>query len=108
MKLEKEHQQQLQTMEEENEKLCLAAQQMRLSILNRSDRQDEEKSLEYVEEFVRENAVELLDPLDSRQRAEELLGSRRRLLSELETQIQISNASTYIALNGPETGLYAS
>lgn len=104
-KIEKEHRLCLQTREEENRNLQSDARQMRLSILKRDNREAEERSLEYVEEFVRQNEVELLDPLDILQKAEDMLDRRHSLLSELEEQIKISNANTYITVRGPEEGL---
>ena len=58
----------------------------------------EDKPLEVVESYVRENKAELVDPLGVLKKLEELNARRSGLLKELETQIKVSNATTFITI----------
>ena len=48
------------------------------------------------EAYVKENTTELVDPLGAEKRMAELKEKKEKLLSELETQIKVSNATTVI------------
>lgn len=48
--------------------------------------------------YVRENTAELVDPLDVQKKVEEIQEKREKLLSELDTQIKVSNAITFIEI----------
>ena len=54
------------------------------------------KPLEVVEAYVKENTTELVDPLDVKKKMEALEEKRNTLLTELDTQIKVSNATTFI------------
>ena len=71
---------------------------MRLSILGKDSRVKEDKPLDVVETYVRENTTELIDPLGVEKKIEELSAKRDTLLRELDTQIKVSNATTFIEL----------
>ena len=71
---------------------------MRLSILGRENKGRDERPLDVVESYIRENTMELSDPLDIVKKMEQLQERKDRLLSELETQIKVSNATTFITL----------
>ena len=45
---------------------------MRLSILGKDSKVKDEKPLEVVEAYVRENTTELVDPLDAKKKIEEI------------------------------------
>jgi len=69
---------------------------MRLSILGKDGKTRDEKPLDVVETYVKENTTEVVDPLGAEKRMAELREKKERLLSELETQIKVSNATTLI------------
>ena len=52
-----------------------------------------------VETYIKENSMELADPLNIVSKMEQLQERKDKLLSELETQIKVSNATTFIVLN---------
>ena len=87
------------TMELKNEALAETAEQMRLSILGKETKVKNDKPLEVVETYVKENSMELADPLNIVSKMEQLQERKDKLLSELETQIKVSNATTFIVLN---------
>ena len=87
------------TMELKNEALAETAEQMRLSILGRESKVKNDKPLEVVETYIKENSMELADPLNIVSKMEQLQERKDKLLSELETQIKVSNATTFIVLN---------
>ena len=87
------------TMELKNEALAETAEQMRLSILGRETKVKSDKPLEVVETYIKENSMELADPLNIVSKMEQLQERKDKLLSELETQIKVSNATTFIVLN---------
>lgn len=100
-KMEQEYQSRVQAAEAKNKQLQSTAEQMRLSILGRDSKAREEKPLEVMETYVRENTTELVDPLDIRRKIELLEEKRDTLLKELDTQIKVSNATTFITLGEP-------
>jgi hypothetical protein len=69
---------------------------MRLSILGKDGKTRDGKPLDVVETYVKENTTEVVDPLGAEKRMAELREKKERLLSELETQIKVSNATTLI------------
>lgn len=87
------------TMEIKNKALAETAEQMRLSILGKETKVKNDKPLEIVETYVKENSMELADPLNIVSKMEQLQERKDKLLSELETQIKVSNATTFIVLN---------
>lgn len=95
-KMEIEYKQYLQIMENKNKVLNETAENMRLSILGKENRGKEEKPLEVVNAYVKENTTELIDPLGILHKIEESKLKRVTLLSQLETKIKVSNATTYI------------
>ena len=48
--------------------------------------------------YVKKNTTELVDPLDEKTKLEELEEKRNILLAELDTQIKVSNATTFIEI----------
>lgn len=79
-----------------NSQLQSTAEEMRLSILGKDSKTKDEKPLEVVETYVKENTTELVDPLDVKKKMEALEEKRNTLLTELDTQIKVSNATTFI------------
>lgn len=85
-------------VEEKNSSLEETAEQMRLSILGKENRIKEDKPLAVVDTYVKENTTELVDPIQISKKIEILEEKRMKLLSELETQIKVSNATTFIEI----------
>ena len=83
-------------IEQKNKQLQETAENMRLSILGKDNRVRDDKPLDVVDAYVRENTTELVDPLDARKISEAMKEKRTTLLSELDTQIKVSNATTFI------------
>lgn len=81
---------------DKNKSLQNTAENMRLSILGKDSKTKDDKPLEVVEAYVRENTTELVDPLDTVDKVDKLKDKILTLLSELDTQIKVSNATTFI------------
>ena len=82
--------------DDKNKALERQAEAMRLSILGKDGKTRDDKPLEVVEAYVRENTTELVDPLGAEKRVAELKEKKEKLLAELETQIKVYNATTLI------------
>ncbi len=95
-KMEKDFQTRVTVAEMKNKQLQSTAESMRLSILGKDTKVKDEKPLEVVEAYVKENTTELVDPLDVQKKVAALQEKRDTLLSELDTQIKVSNATTFI------------
>jgi hypothetical protein len=79
-----------------NSQLQNTAEEMRLSILGRDTKTKDDKPLSVVDAYVKENTTELVDPLDVKKKLEALEEKRNKLLTELDTQIKVSNATTFV------------
>lgn len=88
----------LKILEQKNQMLQTTADNMRLSILGKEKQGKDDTSLEVVEIYVKENLMELVDPLGMLRKMEKLKQKRETLLAELDTMIKISNATTYIEI----------
>lgn len=97
-KMEADYQNRVVLAEQKNKQLQATAEGMRLSILGKDTKVKEEKPLEVVDTYVRENTTELVDPLDVQKKIELLREKRETLLSELDTQIKVKNATTFIEI----------
>ncbi len=97
-KLKFQYEECVQRCKMKNNQLQVTAEEMRLSILGRDSKTRDEKPLGVVEAYVKENTTELVDPLDVKKKLEELEEKRNNLLTELDTQIKVSNATTFIEL----------
>lgn len=95
-KMEKDFQKRLSVAEFKNKELQSTAESMRLSILGKDTKVKDEKPLEVVEAYVKENTTELVDPIDVQKKTAMLKEKRDTLLAELDTQIKVSNATTFI------------
>jgi len=95
-KLLSEYHDRVRTCELKNNQLWAAAENMRLNILGKDSKNKDEKPLGIVDVYVKENTTELVDPLDVKKKIEALEEKRRTLLTELDTQIKVSNATTFI------------
>lgn len=81
-----------------NDKIQSAAENMRLSILGKDCKTKDDKPLAVVDAYVNENTAELVDPLNVEGEIAKMKEKRETLLTELDTQIKVSNATTYIEL----------
>ena len=97
-KMENEFQSQVQNIEAKNRQLQFTAESMRLSILGKDSKVKDDKPLEVVEAYVRENTTALVDPLKIEKQIESMKEKRETLLRELDTQIKVSNATTYVEI----------
>lgn len=95
-KLASEYSERVQFCDKKNSQLQSTAEEMRLSILGKDSKTKDEKPLGVVEAYVKENTTELVDPLDVKKKMEALEEKRKTLLTELDTQIKVSNATTFI------------
>lgn len=97
-KLRSEYSERVRFCDLKNSQLQSTAEDMRLSILGRDAKTKDEKPLGVVDAYVKENTTELVDPLDVKKKLEMLEEKRSTLLTELDTQIKVSNATTFIEL----------
>ena len=95
-KMASEYAERVRFSDMKNSDLQSTAEEMRLSILGRDAKTKDDKPLSVVEAYVKENTTELVDPLDVKRKLEELDEKRDTLLTELDTQIKVSNATTFI------------
>lgn len=87
----------VRAMDSKNASLEQTAETMRLSILGKDGRGREDgPALEVVKTYVAENKAGLEDPLDIRKKVDALRQRHDTLLSELDTGIKVSNATTFI------------
>ena len=97
-KLQNEYNECVRFCDNKNSQLQLTAENMRLSILGRDAKIKDEKPLGVVEAYVKENTTELVDPLDVKKKLEKLEEKRNVLLTELDTQIKVSNATIFVEI----------
>ena len=95
-KLRGEYNERVRFCDLKNSQLQTTAENMRLSILGRDTKTKDDKPLSVVEAYVKENTTELVDPLDVKKKLEVLEEKRNILLTELDTQIKVSNATIFI------------
>lgn len=94
--MERQYQLAVQSADMKNKGLESQAETMRLSILGKDSKVKDEKPLEVVDAYIRENTTEVIDPLDSQKKVQELREKMDTLLTELDTQIKVSNATTMV------------
>jgi len=98
MKLMSAYAEKVRFSERNNSMLQSTAESMRLSILGKDSKTKDEKPLSVVDAYVKENTTELVDPLDIKKKLDELEEKRSTLLTELDTQIKVSNATTFVEI----------
>lgn len=98
MKIESDLQKMIQFAESKNKQLQGTAENMRLSILGKDSKVKDDTPLEVVNAYVKENTTEVVDPLDAQKKADALKEKRDTLLTELDTQIKVSNATTFVEI----------
>lgn len=97
-KLANEYSERVRFCDAKNSQLQSTAEEMRLSILGKDTKAKDDKPLGVVDAYVKENTTELVDPLNVKKKLEALEEKRNTLLTELDTQIKVSNATTFIEL----------
>ena len=97
-KMKSEVNNRLLAVDSKNKQLEATADSMRLSILGKETKTKDDKPLAVVATYVSENTAELVDPLDVRRKVDEIQERRTKLLSELDTQIKVSNATTFVEI----------
>ena len=97
-KMEEELNDCLTRIEMKNRQLQNTAESMRMSILGKDVKVKDDKPLEVVDAYVKENTTEIVDPLNIKEKISLLKDKRDTLLSELDTQIKVSNATTFIEI----------
>lgn len=97
-KMYAEYNERVRFCDSKNSQLQITAENMRLSILGKESKSKDDKPLNVVEVYVKENTTELVDPLDVKKKLEALSEKRDKLLRELDTQIKVSNATTFIEI----------
>lgn len=95
-KMEREYEGRVDILETRNRQLRDTAEQMRLSILGKDSKAKDDRPLDVVDTYVKENTMELVDPLGILKKIEALKEKRDTLLTELNTQIKVANATTMI------------
>lgn len=98
-KMKNEYNERVRFCDTKNSQLQSTAENMRLSILGKDSKSKDEKPLGVVDAYVKENTTELVDPLDIKKKVEALEEKRNTLLTELDTQIKVSNATTFIEVS---------
>lgn len=98
-KMEENYYEVLELKDLRNRRLEEDAEKMRLSILGKDGKYKDDKPLNVVDAYISENTVELIDPLNVLDEIESLKDKHTTLLSELETKIKISNATTFIEIH---------
>ena len=93
---EAQHRDAVNKADDKNRATEALAGTMRLSILGRDNKTKDDKPLEVVDAYIRENTTEVVDPLDAEKKAQELHEKTDKLLTELDTQIKVSNATTMV------------
>lgn len=98
-KMEENYYEVLELKDLRNRRLEEDAEKMRLSILGKDGKYKDDKPLSVVDAYISENTVELIDPINVLDEIESLKDKHTTLLSELETKIKISNATTFIEIH---------
>lgn len=98
-KMEENYYEVLELKDLRNRRLEEDAEKMRLSILGKDGKYKDDKPLSVVDAYISENTVELIDSLNVLDEIESLKDKHTTLLSELETKIKISNATTFIEIH---------
>lgn len=97
-KMERDYNNSIRSIDTKNRELQNTAAEMRLSILGKDTKVKDDKPLEVVDTYVKENTNEIIDPLNVQKKIKEFKEKHETLLTELDTQIKVSNATTFIEI----------
>lgn len=92
----KQYQNAIMVVDAKNKNVERQAEEMRMSILGKDSKTKELKPLDVVDAYVKENTTEIIDPLGAKKKMQELHEKIETWLSELNTRIKVSNATTFI------------
>lgn len=92
----KQYQNAIMVADAKNKNVERQAEEMRMSILGKASKTKELKPLDVVDAYVKENTTEIIDPLGAKKKMQELHEKIETWLSELNTRIKVSNATTFI------------
>ena len=92
----KQYQNAIMVADAKNKNVERQAEEMRMSILGKDSKTKELKPLDVVDAYVKENITEIIDPLGAKKKMQELHEKIETWLSELNTRIKVSNATTFI------------
>ena len=92
----KQYQNAIMVADAKNKNIERQAEEMRMSILGKDSKTKEFKPLEVVDAYIKENTTEIIDPLGAKKKMQELHEKIETWLSELNTRIKVSNATTFI------------
>ena len=94
--LEEQYKQAVASAASRNSIIERQAEDMRMSILGRDNKTKDDKPLEVVDAYIKENTTEVIDPLGAEKKIQELKERNDALINELNTKIKVSNATTMI------------
>ena len=93
---QRQYLQSVTTAENRNKLLESKADDMRMAILGRDAKTKDDAPLEVVTAFIQANTTEVIDPLGVEKKVQELRERLDALISELDTKIKVSNATTMV------------
>jgi hypothetical protein len=93
---EEQYHTKVKSADAKNKTLEAQAENMRLSILGKDSKVKDDKPLAVVDAYIQENKTEVIDPLGIEKKIAELRAHIDALIKELETQIKVSNATTFV------------
>ena len=67
-------------------------------ILGKDTKKADDRPLDVVDKYVSENTSVLVDPLEIKVKMDYLANKKATLIRELETQIKVANATTFIEI----------
>ncbi|MBQ0036591.1 MAG: hypothetical protein KBT35_06715 [Firmicutes bacterium] len=85
-------------VERKNKELQDVANNMRLNILGKDGKNKDDRPLDVVDAYVKENTTEVVDPINIKKLIDELMERKDKLKRELDTAIKVSNATTFIEI----------
>ena len=95
-KLSRDLSMQIRLADERNRRMNTEAEGMRTAILGKDNKTRDDQPLAVVDEYVNQNTTVVVDPLGAESLVAQMKESRETLLRELDTQIKVSNATTYV------------
>lgn len=96
--LEQQYTSAVLSAKQENENLQRRADMMRQQMQGSltAPAAENKNTEDLIKQYVHENSVRVVDPLDLKNRLEEMKKQQKKLLKELDMEIKVSNALTYV------------
>lgn len=98
VKMQDDYLKRVVSVDKKNSNLDDTAENMRLSILGKDTKKADDRPLDVVDKYVSENTSVLVDPLEVKVKMDYLANKKATLIRELETQIKVANATTFIEI----------